>query len=176
MELGQLLKEKRQSNQCTQEQLADKIGVTSKTVSNWETGKTTPDLDSIIRLAKLYELSLDEVLIEKSEVVENIKKIEVAKSAKKYFVLCWITNIIFFLILVTQKYFGELSKPVFMLLVIAIILNGCVNFYFSRQVVETTNQTPYEIIKNKGPVYFVLLILLFVILILLVVLRILPVF
>ena len=65
------------------------------TISNWETGKTTPDIDSLIRLADLFNLSLDNLLLEGSDIVENIKKIEAAKAAKKYFSCSWLTNMIF---------------------------------------------------------------------------------
>lgn len=72
MEIGQKLKEKRAENQLTQEALSEKIFVSKKTISNWETGKTTPDIDSLIRLASLFDLSLDNLLLEGSEVVEKI--------------------------------------------------------------------------------------------------------
>lgn len=73
MEIGKMLKEKRAEHELTQEQLSEKIFVSKKTISNWETGKTTPDIDSLIRLANLFDLSLDNLLLEGSEVVENIK-------------------------------------------------------------------------------------------------------
>ncbi|MEG0619221.1 MAG: helix-turn-helix transcriptional regulator [Bacilli bacterium] len=73
MTIGETLKEKRTENKLTQEQLSEKILVSRKTISNWETGKTTPDIDSLIRLANLFDLSLDNLLLEGSEVVENIK-------------------------------------------------------------------------------------------------------
>lgn len=48
MNIGQTLKEKRKDSQLTQEQLAEKIFVSTKTISNWENNKTTPDIDSLI--------------------------------------------------------------------------------------------------------------------------------
>ncbi|MGF2143557.1 helix-turn-helix domain-containing protein [Vagococcus fluvialis] len=50
MENNKLLKQKRIENKMTQEELDEELYVSSKTISNWETGKTTPDLDSLIRL------------------------------------------------------------------------------------------------------------------------------
>lgn len=73
MTIGETLKEKRTENKLTQEQLSEKVLVSRKTISNWETEKTTPDIDSLIRLANLFDLSLDNLLLEGSEVVENIK-------------------------------------------------------------------------------------------------------
>ena len=58
----------------TNVELANQLLVSSKTISNWETGKTTPDIDNLIRIASLFQISLDNLLTEGSEVVENIKK------------------------------------------------------------------------------------------------------
>ena len=74
MNFGEVLQTKRKSMGLTQEDLADKLFVSSKTISNWETGKTTPDIDNLIRIASLFQISLDNLLTEGSEVVENIKK------------------------------------------------------------------------------------------------------
>lgn len=79
MTISESLKEKRKEYQLTQEQVAEKIFVSRKTISNWETGKTIPDIDSVIRLANLFNLSLDNLLLEGSNVVENIKKLKLQK-------------------------------------------------------------------------------------------------
>ncbi|QQK08353.1 helix-turn-helix transcriptional regulator [Miniphocaeibacter halophilus] len=64
MEIKNILKDRRKKLNLTQEQVAEKIFVSKKSVSNWETGRTTPDIDSLIRIAKLYDLSLDNLLLE----------------------------------------------------------------------------------------------------------------
>ncbi|MBO0442268.1 helix-turn-helix domain-containing protein [Vagococcus fluvialis] len=51
-----------------------KILVSKKTISNWETGKTTPDLESLLRLSDLFNLSLDELIKGDKEIMEKIKK------------------------------------------------------------------------------------------------------
>ena len=66
MEISQILKTKRKELSLTQEQVAKKIFVSQKSVSNWENGKTYPDIESLIRLAHLYHLSLDNLLDRKS--------------------------------------------------------------------------------------------------------------
>lgn len=47
MNFGEVLQTKRKSMGLTQEDLADKLFVSSKTISNWETNKTTPDIDNV---------------------------------------------------------------------------------------------------------------------------------
>ena len=51
MNFGEVLQTKRKSMGLTQEDLADKLFVSSKTISNWETNKTTPDIDNVIRIS-----------------------------------------------------------------------------------------------------------------------------
>lgn len=166
MTIGETLKEKRTENQLTQEQLSEKIFVSRKTISNWETGKTTPDIDSLIRLADLFNLSLDNLLLEGSDIVENIKKIEAAKSANKYFSYSWLINIIFILIIGIRRIYGEQSTIVFILLTLVIILNSFVMFYFSKQVKLTNeNQSPYEVLKKKNRWLLIPIILIFALLI-----------
>ena len=64
-----MLKETWSEYELTQEQWAEKIFVSRKTISNWETVKTTPDIDSLIRLADFFNLSLDNLLLEGSDIV-----------------------------------------------------------------------------------------------------------
>ena len=46
----------------TQEQLADKLGVTRQAVSKWESGQSMPDVEKLIQLSKLFRVTTDELL------------------------------------------------------------------------------------------------------------------
>ena len=59
---GAFLKELRKEKEFTQEQLAEKLNVSRRTVSRWETGSNMPDLDLLIEMADLYEVDLRELL------------------------------------------------------------------------------------------------------------------
>ncbi len=60
--IGAFLKELRLEHDWTQTQLADKIGVSNRSVSRWENGSTMPDLSLLILLSELYGISVDEIL------------------------------------------------------------------------------------------------------------------
>ena len=62
MEIGRKLRQARTQAGLTQAQAAEKILVSRQTVSNWETGKSFPDLLSIVRCSELYGVSLDALL------------------------------------------------------------------------------------------------------------------
>ena len=54
---GYFLKQLRNEKKLTQEQLAEKFQITSRTVSRWETGSNMPDISMLLELADFYEVS-----------------------------------------------------------------------------------------------------------------------
>lgn len=67
IETANRLYELRKQKGYSQEELADKLGISRQAVSKWERAEASPDTDNLILLAKLYGVSLDELLnIEKS--------------------------------------------------------------------------------------------------------------
>ncbi len=59
--IGEFLKALRKENNLTQEELADKMNVTRRTVSRWETGANLPDLSILVELADLYNVDMREI-------------------------------------------------------------------------------------------------------------------
>ena len=60
--IGTFLKELRKEKGLTQEQLAETLSVSRRTVSRWETGSNMPDLDLLMEMADLYQVELRELL------------------------------------------------------------------------------------------------------------------
>lgn len=99
MSLGNSLFQARKKSGLSQEEVAERLGVSRQTISKWETGETLPDIRQSKRLAVLYRLSLDALIDfdadvqEIEEVIgrtseETQKKIDWTKMwAKKYPVL-----------------------------------------------------------------------------------------
>lgn len=93
MEIEMKLKNARANAGLTQEQVAEKIMVSRQTISNWENGRSLPDIISIINLSDLYQISIDELLKGDKRMKEKLEKDEkVAKGNKR---LILITAIIF---------------------------------------------------------------------------------
>ena len=59
--IGEFLKTLRKENNLTQEDLADKMNVSRRTVSRWETGSNLPDLSILVELADLYDVDMREI-------------------------------------------------------------------------------------------------------------------
>ena len=60
--MGEFLKILRKEKGLTQEELAEKFYTSSRTVSRWETGKTPPDLNTLIELADFYDVDIREII------------------------------------------------------------------------------------------------------------------
>lgn len=60
--IGRFFKALRKENNLTQEQLAERLGVSNRSVSRWETGNNLPDLDLLIQIADMYDVDLRELL------------------------------------------------------------------------------------------------------------------
>ena len=72
--LGRMISTLRKEKGMTQLELAEKMGVTDKAVSKWERELSFPDINSIPKLAEIFEVSVDELMQVKTETKENIGK------------------------------------------------------------------------------------------------------
>lgn len=71
MEVSSRIREERERLGLSQEALAREIFVSRQTVSNWETGKTYPDVQSLLLLSNLYGVSVDSLVKGDMEAMEN---------------------------------------------------------------------------------------------------------
>ena len=71
MKLGEKIYQLRKLSGMTQEQLADKLNVTRQTLSKWENETSIPDIESVVRLSALFHTSLEELLLEEDNRVEE---------------------------------------------------------------------------------------------------------
>lgn len=84
MEIEKKLKAARVSAGLTQEQVAEKIMVSRQTISNWETGKSLPDIVSVMNLSDLYQISIDDLLKGDRRMKEKLEKdVTITKNNKR---------------------------------------------------------------------------------------------
>lgn len=132
-QIGKFIKENREGINLTQEQLAEKLGLTAKSISRWERGKTMPDISMLGLLADILHVSVQELLngrkmtkeelIELKGTIENLINYESSKQIKKD--------------LKTNKYIiiGDI------ILVIALLSNtfDFLNSFLTEEIVEFTH-------------------------------------
>lgn len=98
MKLGKKIKENRVRKQMTQQDLADKLLVSRSTISNWESDRSYPDLESLKELSQIFATSIDDLLLDDSELIKKMSKdMKKGKHRKK---IILVSLIPFFLLLV----------------------------------------------------------------------------
>ena len=70
--IGRKISNLRKEKNMTQMELADKLGISFQAVSNWERGNSMPDISKLPELAEVLEVSVDELLGEKSVIVDAV--------------------------------------------------------------------------------------------------------
>lgn len=74
MKMGRFLSELRKNHNFTQAELGEKLGVTNKTISRWETGTYMPPVEMLEELSNMYGLSINEILSGKKLSDEEYKE------------------------------------------------------------------------------------------------------
>lgn len=71
MKIGMKINQLRKLSGMTQEQLAEKLNVSRQTISKWESDNTSPDLESIVKISRIFHVSLDNLLREEETDIAN---------------------------------------------------------------------------------------------------------
>ncbi|MBQ9013285.1 MAG: VanZ family protein [Bacilli bacterium] len=119
VKIAKFIKEKRKKKGLTQEELANKLFVTEKAISRWETAHGTPDISLLIPLSKELDVSVSEILSgEKSKNEDGISDIikyeEMRKHSKynipfKLSLICYFISILIFLIYLKLDFNTEIN-------------------------------------------------------------------
>ena len=110
--IGIFLKELRKEKQITQEQLAEYLNVSNRSVSRWETGNNLPDLDILIQLSKYYDVQLIVILegekmkeekhlettVQKVAEYGNEEKLKLTRLMNFFFILGVVSNLIYLIL------------------------------------------------------------------------------
>ena len=96
MEFNNKLYELRKQKGFSQEELANRLNVSRQTISKWEVGESTPDMEKLVAISDLFEVSLDELVkgeeskmaepsvrIVKSELYSDVKEHVLTEDNKK---------------------------------------------------------------------------------------------
>ena len=71
MEFNEKLQQLRKQKGLSQEELANRLNVSRQTISKWEIGDSTPDMEKLIAISDLFEISLDELILDKKPETIN---------------------------------------------------------------------------------------------------------
>ena len=131
--IGRFLKELRKEKELTQEQLAEILNVSGRSVSRWETGNNMPDISLLVELADFYDVSISEIINgeRKSETMNENEK-EMALSLSDY----------------AEEINKKIKKRLFWLTIVAIV--GMIAFVTIEAMGLDTPDSLYEYIASGG--------------------------
>lgn len=85
VKIGTFLKKLRKEKGITQEQLAETLSVSGRTVSRWETGNNMPDISILVDIADYYDISIPEIISgERKSEMMNEEERKIAKTMSDY--------------------------------------------------------------------------------------------
>lgn len=142
MSLGERLLNLRKNKQLSQEEAAERLGVTRQTISKWETDQSQPDFDKIVPLCELYSVSTEELLTgnkvnnlnDKNDLLQNEQKNLRSKRAKGIGlgVLMYFVSIVFIMITIPVLRLNPIVASALFLLICGIatfiIIYTCIKY------------------------------------------------
>lgn len=173
--ISNFIKAKRKELNLTQEELAEKLFVTEKAVSRWETGRGTPDISLLIPLSKALKVEIPEILNgeenkkNKNDIEKLIEYNELTKKSKfnfkiKLIILLYVLSILFFLSYLRVEYNPNIELNYFIrlfLVVISSILIVIGNRIYANNYVEKIEDKMKVDKLSKTIVFIYYIILLF---------------
>jgi transcriptional regulator with XRE-family HTH domain len=88
MEFNNKLYELRKQKGFSQEELANRLNVSRQTISKWEVGESSPDMEKLVAISELFDISLDELVLDKAvkkeEPSEQIVRSELYSDVKEH--------------------------------------------------------------------------------------------
>lgn len=137
MNIGEKIKFLRQEKNMTQKELADKLHVSSQAVSNWELHKGFPDISNLIRISDMFDISLDELIKEDTDLKENLMNGRIEKNIT--ITLSALATLVFIAILAINIY--KVAKSNFSdwhIMGLFVGLMGLI--YFSRELLRNVSK------------------------------------
>lgn len=126
--VGQFLKELRGEKNITQSELAERLGVSNRSVSRWENGTTMPDFDLLLEMAEYYHVEVGEILAGERRTSEEKSK-ELMKRIAEY------NN-------VEKEFFSKRTSVQFLIALVGMVI------YKMIDVLGLSRVEPYEAIVS----------------------------
>ena len=159
--IGKCIMEKRKEKNMTQEQFAEKLGVSNRSISRWENGKTMPDFSLFPKICETLELSVSELLEgkgiqkEHAHLIIELLKYEEQKKQKIInqnmvgvivcFILIWLHNQFGFL-----DFVDRVDALLGLLLFMGIVCIGAIFYYNNQKQKYTENEIKVFLGINQG--------------------------
>ncbi len=150
IKIGKFISERRKLQNLTQSQLAEKLNITDRAISKWETGRSLPDASIMIELCNILEISVNDLLNGEMEDMKNYKekydellvqivrqKEEADKKLLSLEIVIGVLSVIIILFFsIVAKYF-EMDESLRIILVIVGFVIGITGLLFATKIEQT---------------------------------------
>lgn len=176
--IGEKIAEMRKLKNMTQRELAEKLNVSDKVISKWETGKSLPDVETMLRLSKVLGVSISELYecVEKSDtgIAEDYNEERIWQYKKYSIASCFlvlISPVLFFLNAVDWTRFYDIKELLYFFLTMASITSFLLGIFFQlTQFVRlySYSQNKYykekytKVLKKYGIIFLACLVAIFI--------------
>ncbi|MGX6978082.1 helix-turn-helix domain-containing protein [Vagococcus elongatus] len=135
MDIGRKLKEARLASGMTQEQVAEKIGVSRQSISNWENEKNFPDIISVIHLSDVYGVSLDILLKGDDQMIKHLdESTNIIKSNKKLLTALALNFLVILLFIIFNSPISESKTLLFVMFTIIFLNSGAIFYQLIKKI------------------------------------------
>ena len=145
MELGKQIKKYRSEKALSQDALAEKIYVSRQTISNWENDKSYPDVNSLVLLSKVFNVSLDQLI--KGDMEKMTEQINNSADRKEYEHLSLAFTVLLLAIIITPIPLVHFLSYVGMVIWIVILEAGIIVAYRVEKTKSKFDMQTYQEIK-----------------------------
>lgn len=155
MNLGKKIAELRKKNNLSQEELAEKVGVARQTISKWEIGDTTPDINQVKIISKIFNISIDELVDNdiNNVIVEKISNTEkLAGITIKILKVFGIMLIVFIILILLFVIIFMVDMPRNDYDIVGTTKVSC-NLDNEKYVYEAEYNKNYQVINSGGDAY-----------------------
>lgn len=134
MDVGKMILEIRKSSNLSQEQFGNLFHVTRQTVSNWENNKNYPDLETLVEISNIFDVSLERILKQDVPMIKAIDKERKSAKVRKVIIII-LTAIIICICAGIKMFLIDAFKPT----------------PDERRNISTTSATMYLNLPNATP-------------------------
>ena len=145
MELAQHIKDQRNRLGMSQEQLAEAIFVSRQTVSNWENDRTYPDVQSLLLLSDLFEVSIDTLIKGDVDEMKQVITAEAKRLNKLSMVMLVCGSITVLWVIVTALM--DLSLPVIVIPAVAVFIPAAISAGLVEKIKRNNQLFTYQSIE-----------------------------
>lgn len=162
VKIGKFIAECRKKSNLTQMQLAEKLGITDRAVSKWETGRSLPDSSVMLELCSVLKITVNDLLSGEAVTMDNYNKemenklVEMVKqkeeSDKRLLMLEWVIGILSCIVLFVPIFIGALL-PIEEWQRIVIVFSGFIpafiGFCFAVKIEQVAGYYECKVCKHK---------------------------